>query len=52
VRIGGDSGKPVIIAEPASPVAQALKSVAEQIAARVSVSAFAGDNVVPIEIIE
>ncbi len=52
VRIGGDNGNPVIIAEPASPVALALRHVAEQIAARVSVSAFAGENAIPIKVIE
>jgi ATP-binding protein involved in chromosome partitioning len=52
VRIGGDTGLPVIIAEPTSPAATALRSVAEQIAARVSVAAYTGNDVVPIKIIE
>ncbi|NJD59259.1 MAG: chromosome partitioning protein [Anaerolineales bacterium] len=52
VRVGGDTGKPVVVTDPTSPVAAALRSVAEQIAARVSVAAFAGENVVPIKIVE
>jgi ATP-binding protein involved in chromosome partitioning len=52
VRVGGDSGKPVIIENPKSPAAAALRSIAEQIAARVSVAAIEKHNVVPITIIE
>nr|WP_290665552.1 iron-sulfur cluster carrier protein ApbC [Ardenticatena sp.] len=36
---GGDTGKPIVIAEPESPVAQALREIARQLAAAVSVSA-------------
>jgi ATP-binding protein involved in chromosome partitioning len=39
VRIGGDSGKPVVVADPASPVALALIQTAEKVAARVSILA-------------
>ncbi len=42
VRIGGDSGKPVVIASPESPVSNALKDVAEKAAARISVVAIQG----------
>ena len=52
VRLGGDNGKPVIVADPASPAALALKGIAEQVAARISVAAFENNNVVPITIIE
>jgi ATP-binding protein involved in chromosome partitioning len=41
VRVGGDTGKPVTITHPESPVAKALHSVAEHIAAQVSVAAMA-----------
>ncbi len=34
VRVGGDAGEPVVISAPDSPVAQALRSIAEQIAER------------------
>jgi ATP-binding protein involved in chromosome partitioning len=52
VRVGGDSGKPVIIENPKSPAATALRNIAEQIAARISVAAIEKHEVVPITIIE
>lgn len=52
VREGGDGGKPVIFTDPKSPVAAALRSIAEMIAAKVSVAAFENKSVVPIKIIE
>ncbi len=52
IRVGGDNGKPVIIEHPGSPAAAALRSIAEQIAAKVSVAALEKSNVVPIQIIE
>lgn len=42
VRIGGDDGRPVVVAFPESPVALALKQVAEKTAARISVLAIQG----------
>jgi len=39
VRIGGDTGNPVVLSAPDSPVARALRSVAETIAAQVSIAA-------------
>jgi ATP-binding protein involved in chromosome partitioning len=52
VRAGGDNGRPVIIENPTSPAAAALRSIAEQIAAKVSVAAIEKNNVIPIKIIE
>ncbi len=52
VREGGDSGKPVVITHPESAVAKALKAVAEDLAARVSVAAMRQDNVIPIEFVK
>lgn len=52
VRMGGDDGKPVIVQTPASPAASALRKIAEQIAARISVEAIEKNNVVPITIVE
>jgi ATP-binding protein involved in chromosome partitioning len=52
VREGGDNGKPVVITKPESPVAQALKAIAEDVAAKVSIAAMRGDNIVPIEFVE
>ena len=40
VRIGGDTGEPVVVSRPDSAAAQSLKSIAEQVAARISVEAF------------
>ncbi len=39
VRIGGDTGEPVVASRPDSEAAKALKSIAEQVAARVSIEA-------------
>jgi ATP-binding protein involved in chromosome partitioning len=39
VRVSGDSGEPVVTSRPDSEAAQALKSIAEQVAARISVEA-------------
>jgi ATP-binding protein involved in chromosome partitioning len=52
VRVGGDDGKPVIIENPNSPAAKALRDIAEQIAAKISVAALEKNNMVPITIIE
>ena len=52
VRQGGDSGKPVVITHPESPVAKALKAISEDLAAKVSVAAMRQDNVVPIEFVK
>ena len=52
VRIGGDSGKPILVSYPESPVATALRGVAEKIAAKVSVAAISTKNDLPINIVE
>ena len=39
VRTGGDSGKPVVLTDPETPVALALRAAAQDIAAKVSVAA-------------
>ncbi len=52
VRQGGDSGQPVVISDQGSPAAIALRSMAEQIAAKVSVAAFENNNVIPITIVD
>ena len=51
VRQGGDSGRPVVVADPDTPVAIALRQVAENVAARISVAAFQGSNFIPINLI-
>ena len=40
VRVGGDRGVPIVIAEPDSIAARALQSVAEQTAAQLSIASF------------
>ena len=52
VREGGDNGKPVVITKPDSPVAQALNTIAEDVAAKVSIAAMRGENIIPIEFVE
>lgn len=53
VRVGGDSGEPIVVAHPDSAAAQAIREVARQIAARVSVLTLhtQADNVIPINMI-
>jgi ATP-binding protein involved in chromosome partitioning len=52
IRIGGDSGKPIVVSHPDSAVAIALRGIAEKVAARVSVEALRRDNTLPINIVE
>lgn len=51
VRSGGDEGKPVTVAQPDSAVARALRAMAEDVAAKVSVAAVKQSNFVPINMI-
>jgi ATP-binding protein involved in chromosome partitioning len=51
VRVGGDTGEPVVASRPETEAARALKSVAEQVAARVSVEALAGEKKPTINIV-
>jgi ATP-binding protein involved in chromosome partitioning len=51
VREGGDDGNPVVVAKPDSVAAQALRSVAEDIAAKLSVAAYNQSNFVPINLV-
>jgi ATP-binding protein involved in chromosome partitioning len=41
VRIGGDTGTPISISDPQSPVAQAFLDIAKQVAAQISIHALA-----------
>ncbi len=52
VRIGGDSGKPILVSHPDSPVANALRDIARKIAAQISIAALSGQNELPINIVE
>lgn len=53
VRVGGDSGQPIVVAHPDSPAAQALKQIARDVAARVSVVTLQSQSssFIPIEMI-
>ncbi|MBI3165236.1 MAG: Mrp/NBP35 family ATP-binding protein [Anaerolineales bacterium] len=52
VRIGGDSGKPIVDSHPNSPVATALTDIAMKIAQKTSVAALGANNSLPINIVE
>ena len=52
VRIGGDSGKPIVASHPDSSAARSLREITEMIAAKVSVAALSAKNELPINIIE
>src|SRR5574342_103758 len=52
VRIGSDTGKPIVVTHPESPVAVALRDIAENIAAKASVAALETKNDLPINIVE
>ncbi len=52
VRVGGDTGNPIVVSNPQSPVAKALTAVAEDLAARLSVAALNGpQSFIPINMI-
>lgn len=51
VRAGGDAGTPVVVSNPDSPVAKALKEIAKDVAAKVSVAAMRQENFIPINMI-
>ncbi|HRQ37856.1 MAG TPA: Mrp/NBP35 family ATP-binding protein [Chloroflexota bacterium] len=52
IRIGGDSGQPVVVAYPDSAAAFALRQIARTVAARVSVLSLANQaNFIPIQMI-
>ena len=52
VREGGDRGTPIVVTEPDSPAAVALREIAEGLAARISIAALSGKNELPINIVE
>ena len=52
VRIGGDTGQPVIVSKPKSQSAQVMLSIAEKVAARVSLTAISRGNAPVIQIVE
>ena len=51
VRVGGDSGKPVVISNPESLVAKTLVKVSKDLAAMVSVAALKQENRIPLNLV-
>jgi len=51
VRVGGDQGAPIVISQPDSAPAKALRDIAEAIAASLSVAALQNDGAVEIKVI-
>lgn len=53
VRVGGDIGQPIVVAYPDSEAAQALRQIAREVAARVSVITLQNqaENIIPIQMI-
>jgi ATP-binding protein involved in chromosome partitioning len=52
VRIGGDSGKPIVTSAPESAAAKAFVDISQKIAQKVSVAALGTNNTLPINIVE
>lgn len=52
VRIGGDSGKPILVSHPESAVANSLRDISQKLAAQISVAALSSQHEVPINIVE
>ncbi len=52
VRIGGDSGNPIVVSYPDSVVAKALTDISQKLAMKVSVAALGMNNALPINIVE
>jgi ATP-binding protein involved in chromosome partitioning len=49
LREGGDLGKPIVAANPNSPVAQAFRQIAEKVAAQVSIANLKSQDAMIIE---
>ena len=51
VRKGGDYGRPIVVGEPDSPAAHAFRTLARDVAARVSVLQYQTADVIPLNVI-
>src|SRR5207249_459497 len=49
IRVGGDIGLPLVVANPGSPQARAFMDIASRIAARISVLTAAASETIPVE---
>ncbi len=52
IRAGGDEGVPIVVSHPDSAPARALRTLAEKVAARLSVEALKGSAGVPIRMVD
>jgi len=52
VRVGGDTGHPIVAEDPDSAAAQAFLNLAKTVAARVSVTLMSSQNVIPLNIVK
>ncbi len=52
VRIGGDTGKPIVVSYPESAAAKSIQEISQLIAAKASVAAMTANNALPINIVE
>jgi ATP-binding protein involved in chromosome partitioning len=50
VRVGGDSGRPVVVDRPEAPASIALKQIAQQVAARISVVSYSKQETIPLQV--
>jgi ATP-binding protein involved in chromosome partitioning len=50
VRVGGDSGRPVVVQQPDSRSAQAFVEIAQRVAAQVSVLHVSQSDVIPLQV--
>jgi len=48
IRIGGDTGVPIVVGEPKSPAAAAFRAAASQLAAQLSISSFRQKTAIPL----
>jgi ATP-binding protein involved in chromosome partitioning len=52
VRVGGDSGDPIVVVNPESPAGQAFAEITPRVAARISVITLSNQsNMIPIQMV-
>jgi ATP-binding protein involved in chromosome partitioning len=51
IRVGGDQGVPIVVSNPDSVTSKALKSIAADLAAKISISTLQGQGGIPIEMV-
>jgi ATP-binding protein involved in chromosome partitioning len=51
VRLGGDTGRPVVVDHAASPAATALMQIAQKVAARVSIVSHSQQPDIPLQVV-